>query len=184
MNGPIYNQRRIPSAQWRYGFRSSASTGCGWIATYNALFLMGYTAKPEKLIEYYVRHLPLINGNFGTFLPDPALFFKKHGFGVKICLRPSGFDGLARSSDACILYYCWNKKLQFGAHFTALRYDGRGFVGYNTYRNSSGPDSYGDSVSKFLKERKYFFPVLIGITDREKCGGKGPEKGDIVFKNL
>ena len=47
----IYCQRDIPKKQWRYGFRSSAATGCGWIATYNALQLMGYRAEPEKLIR-------------------------------------------------------------------------------------------------------------------------------------
>ena len=41
----IYNQKKIPKDQWRYGFRSSAATGCGWIATYNALQLMGSISK-------------------------------------------------------------------------------------------------------------------------------------------
>ena len=59
----IYNQNHIPKDQWRYGFRSSAATGCGWIATYNALRLMGYYAKPEDLIHYYERQVPIINGN-------------------------------------------------------------------------------------------------------------------------
>ena len=40
----IYNQNDIPKGQYRYGLRSSASVGCGWIATYNALTLMGYRA--------------------------------------------------------------------------------------------------------------------------------------------
>lgn len=32
----IYNQRSIPKDQLRYGFRSSAATGCGWVAIYNS----------------------------------------------------------------------------------------------------------------------------------------------------
>ena len=36
-------------------------------------------------------------------------------------------------------------------------------IGYNTYSNSTGPDVYGESLEKFLKERKYRFPMLIGI---------------------
>ena len=50
MDDLIYNQHKIPKEKWRYGFRSSAATGCGWIATYNALRLMGYRATPEDLI--------------------------------------------------------------------------------------------------------------------------------------
>ena len=37
----ILNQTQIPKEQWRYGLRSSAKTGCGWIALYNALILLG-----------------------------------------------------------------------------------------------------------------------------------------------
>ena len=37
----IYNQNHIPREQYRYGLRASAAVGCGWLATYNALTLMG-----------------------------------------------------------------------------------------------------------------------------------------------
>ena len=80
MNDFIYCQRDIPKDQWRYGLRSSAATGCGWIACYNALKLMGYKAKPERLIKYFEKQLPLLNGNTGTFVLGPAMFFRKFGF--------------------------------------------------------------------------------------------------------
>ena len=63
MDDLIYNQRKIPKEQGRYGFRSSAAVGCGWIATHNALRLMGYRTDIEKLIRYYEGQLPLIHGN-------------------------------------------------------------------------------------------------------------------------
>ena len=37
-----------------------------------------------------------------------------------------------------------------------------------TYTNSKGPDRYGESLEKFLRGRKYFGAVLIGI---RKQGG-------------
>ena len=53
----IYCQRDIPQNRWRYGFRASAATGCGWIATYNALRLLGVHAEPEELIRFYERQV-------------------------------------------------------------------------------------------------------------------------------
>ena len=53
MDDLIYNQTKIPKEKWRYGLRTSAATGCGWVATYNALRLMDYRAEPEELIRYY-----------------------------------------------------------------------------------------------------------------------------------
>ena len=163
MDDLIYNQHKIPKEQWRYGLRSSAATGCGWIATYNALKLMGLSAEPQELIRYYERQVPLINGNLGTIFFGPAICFRKWGFPVKAVVDRSKFDEEAKKADVCILFFRWLKKYKYGAHFVALHHTEEGFVGYNTYRNSTGPDKYGDSIDGFLKRRKYFGAVLFAI---------------------
>ena len=159
----IYCQNEIPKEQWRYGFRSSAAVGCGWIATYNALLLMGYRAEPEKLIRMYERMLPLIHGNTGTTVLAPALCFRKWGFPVEVLVKRSRYDEGAKEADACILFYHWRKGAKIGGHFVALHHTAEGFVGYNTFKNSSGPDRYGASLESWLKERKYFATALICI---------------------
>lgn len=168
MNDLIYNQRDIPKDELRYGFRSSAATGCGWIATYNALRLMGYRAEPEALIRYYERQLPLLHGNAGTSFWGPAVRFKQWGFPVEVIADRSRFDETAKNADACILFYHWRRDWKLGAHFVALHHTQKGFVGYNTYKNSKGPDRYGESLQDFLKQRKYFGAVLIAIHDKRK----------------
>ena len=62
-----------------------------------------------------------------------------------------------------MLFYYWRNKWKFGAHFVAAQYRDGKFYGYNTYRNSTGPDPYGPSLENFLKEKKYFGAVLTGI---------------------
>ena len=166
MDDLIYNQNDIPKEQWRYGFRTSAATGCGWIATYNALRLMGYRANPESLIYFYEWQVPFVHGNLGTLALGPAQFFKQHGFQVETCSRTEEFDNLAKDADVCLLFYYWRKGPKFGAHFVALQYKDGQFIGYNTYKNSTGPDRYGPSLSAFLKQKKYFAPVLISVRDK------------------
>ena len=166
MEDLIYCQKQIPKGKWRYGLRSSAAVGCGWIATYNALRLMGYRADPEGLIRYYERQVPLLNGNTGTVFFGPALYFKKWGFPVTVTADRKQFDDLAKESDVCILFYRWHEGIKLGAHFVALHHTDTGFVGYNTYTNSTGPDFYGESLDEFLKRRKYFGAVLMGIKDK------------------
>ena len=163
MDDLIYNQNDIPKEQWRYGFRSSAATGCGWIATYNALRLIGYKAQPEQLIRYYEHQVPLINGNIGTMLFGPALRFHQWGFPVKVVADRKKLDQAAKDADVCILFYRWLKKYRYGAHFVALHHTDEGFIGYNTYTNSKGPDRYGSSLETFLKNKKYFGAVLFAI---------------------
>ena len=166
MDDLIYNQRNIPKDQWRYGFRATADTGCGWIATYNALRLMNYHAEPESLIYFYEWQVPFVHGNLGTFGLAPALFFKQHGFQVKTSSRPEKFDELAKDADVCLMFYYWRKGAKFGAHFVALQYKDGQFTGYNTYKNSTGPDPCGPSLAEFLKKQKYFAPVLICVRDK------------------
>lgn len=162
----IWNQTKIPKEQWRYGLRSSADTGCGWIATYNALRLLGYNTDIDTLIAAFERSLPLIHGNAGTTFWTPAVMFAKWGFPVKVELDAGKFDEIAKTGDVCILFYHWRKGWKMGAHFVALHKQGEDFVGYNTYSNSVGPDCYGNSLQAFLKRQKYFAPVLIAIKDK------------------
>ena len=163
MNGLIYNQNHIPKEKYRYGFRASAKTGCGWVATHNALRLMGYETDIPELIRYYERQLPLVHGNAGTSFWGPAVCFQKWGYKTELLLDPRRFDEAAKAADVCILFYRWRRKARFGAHFVALHHTETGFVGYNTYRNSTGPDLYGPSLEAFLKEKKYFGCILMGI---------------------
>jgi len=163
MNDLIYNQRDIPKDKWRYGLRSSAATGCGWIATYNALRLLGYKVDPEKLITYYESCFPIINGNFGTFISSPVRFFKSKGFKVRTCAKLQSFDEIARESDVCIMFFFWHSKRRFGAHYVTVQYSNGKFYGYNTFSDSDSADNYGESLEKFVRRRKYFMPMLIGI---------------------
>ena len=171
MDGLIYNQNHIPKEEHRYGFRSSAATGCGWVATHNALRLLGYRADIDQLIRYYEWQLPLIHGNAGTSFWGPAVCFRKWGFPVKILLDRKQFDTEAAAADCCILFYRWRNQAKLGAHFVALHHTEKGFVGYNTYKNSTGPDLYGESLDGFLKRRKYFGCVLITIQKKQQKEG-------------
>ena len=171
MDDLIYNQTKIPKAQWRYGLRSSAATGCGWIATYNALRLMGYRADPETLIRYYERQVPLLHGNAGTVILGPAWFFQRNGFHVETLSVTERFDAASKDADVCVLFYYWRRKFKFGAHFVTVQYQNGQFIGYNTFRTSDGPDAYGSSLSAYLKQKKFFGPVLIAIKDKRRRGG-------------
>ena len=127
---------------------------------------MGYKTDIDELIRYYEWQLPLVHGNAGTSCWGPALRFRQWGFPVKMTADRKRFDDLAKESDACILFYRWRRGWKLGAHFVALHHTEEGFVGYNTYRTSTGPDKYGDSLHGFLKRRKYFGAVLFTINKK------------------
>ena len=122
MNDFIYNQHDIPKERYRYGLRASADVGCGWVATWNALQILGYKTDIPALIRYYEWQLPLIHGNTGTSFWGPAVCVRKWGFPVKIVVDVRRFDEAAKNADACILFYHWRSKCRLGAHFAALHH--------------------------------------------------------------
>jgi hypothetical protein len=159
----IYNQREIPKEEHRYGLRPSRDVGCGWVATHNALGLLGYKTHIDQLIRYYEWQLPLIHGNAGTSFWGPAVCFQKWGFPVSLIVDRKKFDEEAKAADVCILFYRWRRKARFGAHFVALHHTETGFVGYNTYRNSTGPDAYGESLRQHIRDKGWFGCILLCI---------------------
>lgn len=162
----IYNQTRIPKKQWRYGLRSSAAVGCGWVALYNALCLLGREPEPEKLIRTLERQLPIIHGNAGTFSAAPGLTLRRMGYRVEFTADRRKFDELAKRHRVCILFYYWRGKWKVGSHFVTLWYEDGHFTGCNTYRTSDGPDDYGISLDAFLKRSHYFGCLLAGISPK------------------
>ena len=163
MNDLIYNQNHIPRQQYRYGFRASKDVGCGWIAVHNALHLLGKKTDTEELIRYFEWQLPLIHGNAGTSFWGPAVCFQKWGYRTELIFDRKRFDREAKASDVCILFYRWRRKAALGAHFVALHHTETGFTGYNTYRNSSGPDPYGESLEQHIREHHWFGCILLCI---------------------
>ena len=163
MSDLIYNQNHIPRDQYRYGLRSSAVTGCGWIAIHNALCLLGRKTDIEELIRYLLWQLPLIHGNAGTSFWSPAVCFRKWGYQTELIFDRRKFDEKAKSADVCILFYRWRKNARVGAHFVALHSTEIGFIGYNTYRNSTGPDLFGESLEQHIRSRNWFGCILLCI---------------------
>lgn len=126
MNDFIYNQHDIPKEQYRYGLRASADVGCGWVATWNALQILGYKTDIPALIRYYEWQLPLIHGNTGTSFWGPAVCFRKWGFPVKTVVDVRRFDEAAKNADACILFYHWRSKCPPGRPFRSAAPHGEG----------------------------------------------------------
>ena len=163
----ICNQHDIPRDAHRYGLRASAEVGCGWIATYNALKLLGQTTDIDALIHYFEWQLPLIHGNFGTSFWGPQRCFETWGFPNRLIFDRKRFDAEGRQADACIVFYHWAKKGRAGAHFVALKPSLEGFTGYNTFRDSVGPDDWGASIEGFLRRQGYFGCVLLAIYKKQ-----------------
>ena len=79
------------------------------------------------------------------------MFFQKKGYKVKIYKGLRKFDAAAAAAKASLLWYHWRQGYKMGAHFVALHKKDGEFIGYNTYKNSVGPDRYGPSLREYIR---------------------------------
>ncbi len=148
----------------RYALFRTSYNGCGWIAVYNALCLLGRNEKAEDIIRELEWTGVFLFGVFGTRPLAIVRFLRRRGLSVRIVRDPEKYDAAAAESDASIAWF-FHKK---GAHFVTLRREGDRFVGYNTYSNSKAAESWGPSVSARLKAGRYRPVMLITVNKKNR----------------
>ena len=160
VTGYIYNQNTGIASQYWFGFFRSSHNGCGWIATYNALIMLGNPQEPYKIISYYEKWGALVYGAAGILPTAVASYFRSRGYTVTVSTNTSKFDKQAKSNTANVLFY-WHSN---GAHNIAVHWNGKQFIGYNVYSNSSGPVKLGTSIASFLSRNNYTGAMLTSIS--------------------
>ena len=114
-DGMIVDQRLL--AGYRMGVTDSAACGCGWIACYNALRLLGGRQRPESVLKELERSL-VLRGRMGTRTVALPAFFLKRGCRVAVSFTLAGAEKQAPGADANIVYYLRGKHPS--AHFVAF----------------------------------------------------------------
>ena len=163
-SGYIYGQAKGNAAKARMGLWSGKTNGCGWIATYNALKILGKSVHPKNIIYFYECWGSILQGAFGI-LPDAvADYFRLQGRKVSMLnLTNSGIDKKIKSSKVSILCYAHSS----GLHYIAVRWTGKEFEAFNVYNNSTASKKY-KSMEQFLKDgsnkKSYKAVSLIAIS--------------------
>ena len=149
------------------GWFGSDKNGCGWIAVYNVLKMLGANVRPEWVMED-LRGGLVLGGKFGTHVYFVQHYLRKRGYRVRLCAIPWRFSAVAKTGDACILLY----RHRSGNHFAALRREGERFHFYNAL---SGAADDLRTMEEFLKTERQIPPcILIAVNKRI------PETGGIT----
>lgn len=117
-------------------------TGCGIIAIYNSMLIMGIRARLAKMIWEFELYNQLLFGHAGSNPFAFSRFFKKHSIDYRRFLRSKSLNSsLTSNPDAnpqenkIIVMTIQNnrKKLTSGFHTFAATYSGGKFAVYNRY---------------------------------------------------
>jgi len=144
----IDDQNRRPANQIIMGSTDGHNegwyNGCGWVATYNALILLGTPRHPADIVNHFeTSGGTVLGGVFGTYPYAIELYLKDLGYRVNHTLFPLlviDIDEAIKTSGVGILAYAHTS----AAHYVAIEYrkDIDKFIVYN--------DSFAHTMSENL----------------------------------
>lgn len=156
--GIIYDQTKGPQSQYRFGLTTVSSMGCGIVAFYNAMILLGRQVNFAVLIliaEIY-GGLPA-GGKFGLFywgIPRLAEYYGVNTYKYR------SLEELENDKDSLkgpvIMNFWKGKKVREGAHYVAInkRSDGKLLV-YNNFSGSENDPYIYDTFEEVFINNKY-----------------------------
>lgn len=166
-NDFILNQKNEYISKYRFGYNTIGPVGCGLVAIYNALLLLGDKMEFCDVIRELETNGVLFQGFCGTHPLAIAQFFSKRGYEVNVTLN--NFDETAANGDAAnIMYY----KHSSGEHYVAIKYKDESFEGYNTFcENTLIPDYFENSIATLEHGKEtYRGLMLISISKKNNKG--------------
>ena len=146
---PIDFQRRRPASDIRMGtnegYNEGWYNGCGWIAAYNAMIILGNPVHPAEIVRTFEENTGIVLGGvFGTYPNAIEDYLRDMGHEVKQTLFPQlslNIDDVIKASKVSILAYLHTS----AAHYITIEYreDMDKFIVYNdgfarTYSESLG----------------------------------------------
>ena len=140
VKGFIFSQNNKAVADMRFGLKPMWYNGCGIIAVYNALLLLGFQNDLRKIVYYFERRGKMLWGLFGTKPWAIWRYIKKQGFKIRLCSYKKADNGV-------YIITVWNKRP--GMHYMALKKTDSGLQVYNGYRRKDTYDTYPDFQSFF-----------------------------------
>lgn len=131
--------------------------GCGWIATYNALKLIGVSQEIAEVIWYFDNQ-GMFFGALGVKPSTVVSYLKLNRAKVKTAsYYKSSIEEDAKNAKACILCYVY----RWGAHYVAFKREGNQYRFYNADPN--GAVVYASSIKSFLNRNKAIMAFFISI---------------------
>ena len=177
----IDNQHQNPANQVRMGMREGLNegwyNGCGWVAAYNAMLILGTPEHPAEIVKHFEESGGIaFGGVFGTYPNAIEEYIRSHGYRVSHTLFPQlslNIDEVIKNSKVSILAYLHTN----AAHYVTIEYKEEvdKFIVYNdsfarARSESLGHQSYSeigaaiDSVAAFIagtREILFSFSLIV-----------------------
>ncbi len=149
-DGMLRDQSRLSAV--RFGVATSDYNGCGWVALYNVLRLLGERITVADAVREMEGGLWL-RGRAGASPRRLIRILRKHGCAVTTSARKAQFDAIAGERAGVVFYL--RSHLSSGAHFAAFSRPDES--GLRRFYNAADAASFAE----LFKAEKPLFALLI-----------------------
>lgn len=167
---PINGQKLCEYANRRFGWRRFASNGCGVLAIYNALGLIGRAIPLEQIYRHFQAwYRPRF---FGIRPIRIAQYLKKQNISFQTAQTPEQLDEFLKSGGVAVVSY-WNRTFTLmgtelpnvfrGAHFVTIGFDER-YTIYNRFSNRNRTYAF-DTLDECLANHYYMKGFFLTKSD-------------------
>ena len=147
-----------------FGNTKFGPNGCGIVATYNALIMLGNRTDIADINRECEINGVSVCGSISFYPAYLVRYFKSKGYTVYVTYDKNDFDNndTIKNAKANIIYYT----KEHSGHYVAFNYDGSNYWGYNVFAGSDvSAYPIGGSINQFLNkdENKYIGRIIISI---------------------
>ena len=154
-SGFIDDQKNGIASKLRYGINTISPVGCGCVATYNALLMLGNPIELCDIIREIETNKPLYYGLYGTHIGNIGRFLATKGYNITVTFACSDnmddniavFDPVSQDQNVkANILLIRNGSV---AHYIALKYNHTTgeYIAYNTQKKIYDKSSIGDFIS-------------------------------------
>jgi len=153
-------------AKLKYGSKTFKYSGCGPIATYNALLTLGVHMPIQEITRHYEINGIMGGGRFGTSPLAIDKFFKDRGysvetqFGAEVSSK-SGYDEIFSEYTAVVFSYYHGNSLARGSHYVAVSHRTDGGINVYNYADNSMEAKGFASICELIQCGKGRIPLSI-----------------------
>ncbi len=164
---PLNGQGMGVLKDMRIGSRNFASSGCGAIATFNALSMAGMKPDMVDIVDFYERKGLVFNAALGVNPAAVKKYLAKNGLSWKCYKGKQNWDACLGDNQVAIMLYFWVSPKGMGAHYVSMEKCPKGMRVYNVYGNRDEAYEYED-IQAFLGSGNYKKVVSMFVIDRKE----------------
>ena len=162
---PLNGQRLGKLKDMRIGNCSFAGSGCGAIATFNALSLSGIQPDMVDIVDFYEHKGLILNAGWGTNPVAVKNYLSGKGLSLKCFKGSESLRVCLQKDETAILLYWWVTAKECGAHYVSIEPCEQGIRIYNVFGDRDAAYEY-ENIRTFIENGTYKKAVYLIVMKR------------------